>query len=454
MNNENEVDIEHLDIQEKLEEDFEFFVSFVHVRLENQEFIFSPYNRRLIKELLNMYNLKYLMLIVNIPPRLGKTILLTYFLAWTQFKASKRVYNNYYTYSDLLVDKLYSNMEKIFKIPEISERVDTTFKRRKEDFSNSSSAGVYATTILGKTTGVGAGKKEDEDIFSGAIVIDDSNKASDSVIRLASANRAIKSAILNRKNNFRVPIIIIMQRLHKLDLSGYLLDFYSDWFKDGRALHLKMPVLKDGKTISKREYPLDLIELERKKDESYFWCQLQQEPLSINGKYFNDGIFNIVDDISKDKSITILYFNPDSAIEPIVFLAVKRSGKDMVIVDYFEDKLKPNSFFNALIDFSTLNNSKKIYIPKSLVTKTVKQKLKPLKVEVVEDLQNVELSAFYSVGLLENGKIILKDNDNSIPLKEELKLYPEVERDYVVKSVITALEILFIKGTGRITSSL
>ncbi len=447
-------ELETLDIQDKLEDDFEFFVNFVHKRLEHQEFIWSPYNKRLVKELLNMYQLKYLMLIINIPPRLGKTVLITYFQAWTMFKESKRVYNNYYTYADILVDKLYTTMEKIFKIPEISERVDTAFKRRKEDFSNGSSSGVYATTILGKTTGMGAGKKEDENSFSGCIVIDDPNKASDSVVRLASANRTIKSAILNRKNNSKVPIIVIMQRLHKLDLTGYLLDFYSEWFNDGRAYHLKMPVLLDGKTISKREYPLDLIELERKKDESYFYCQLQQEPLSATGKYFNDSIFNIVDDISKEKSFTILYFNPESAVEPIVFLAVTRSGKDMVIVDYFEDKLEPNSFFNALIDFSTINNSRKVYIPKSLITKTVKQKLKPLKVEEVEDLQNVELSAFYSVGLLEDGKIILKNNDNSIPLKEELKLFPEVERNYVVKAIITALEILFVKGSGRISSSI
>jgi len=447
-------EIEPLDIQDRLENDFEFFVNFVHKRLENQEFIWSPYNKRLVKELLNMYQLKYLMLIINIPPRLGKTVLLTYFLAWTQFKDSKRAYNNYYTYADILVDKLYTTMEKIFKIPEISERVDSTFKRRKEDFSNGSSSGVYAATILGKTTGMGAGKKEDENSFSGCIVIDDPNKASDSVVRLASANRTIKSAILNRKNNSKVPIIVIMQRLHKLDLTGYLLDFYSEWFNDGRAYHLKMPVLLNGKTISKREYPLDLIKLEKKKDETYFYCQLQQEPLSSTGKYFKDSIFSIVDDISKEKSFTILYFNPESAVEAIVFLAVTKSGKDMVIVDYFEDKLKPNSFFKALTDFATINNSKKIYIPKTLVTGTVKKKLKPLRVEEVEDLQNVELSAFYSVGLLGDGKIILKNNDNSIPLKEELKLFPEVERNYVVKAIITAIEILFIKCNGRISSSI
>ena len=447
-------ELETLDIQDKLEDDFEFFVNFVHKRLEHQEFIWSPYNKRLVKELLNMYQLKYLMLIINIPPRLGKTVLLTYFLAWTQFKQSKRVYNNYYTYADILVDKLYTTMEKIFKIPEISERVDTAFKRRKEDFSNGSSAGVYATTILGKTTGMGSGKKDRENEFSGCIVIDDPNKASDSVVRLVSANRTIKSAILNRKNNARVPIIVIMQRLHKLDLTGYLLDFYSEWFNDGRALLLKMPVIKDNRTISKREYPLDLIELEKKKDEHYFYCQLMQEPMSATGKYFKNNIFSMVDDISKEKSFTILYFNPESAIEPIVFLAVAKSGKDMVIVDYFEDKLEPNSFFNALIDFSTINNSRKIYVPKSLMTKTLQKKLKPLKVEEVEDLQNVELSAYYNIGLLEDGKIVLKNNDMNIAFREELALYPEVERDYIVKSVVTALEILFVKGNGRISSSI
>jgi len=448
-------EFERLDLEEQLKNDFEFFINFVHKRLENQEFIWSPYNKRLRIELENTYKLKYLMLVINIPPRLGKTVLLTYFIAFTIYKSGNSVYNNYYTYSDLLVERLYSTMEKIFKIPEIAETVDSNFKKRKEDFSNSTSSGVYATTVLGKTTGMGAGiKDEDGKVFSGMIVIDDPSKASDSVVRMASTNRAIKSAILNRKNNFSVPIIVIMQRLHKMDLTGFLLNFYEDWFLDGRALLLKMPVLKDGKTISKREYPLDLIELEKQKDENYFYCQLQQEPMSANGKFFKNELFQETQIIDKKKSIVVIYFNPENATEPIVFLACKKENNNMVILDYFEDKLEPLLFFNSLIDFCNINNSKKVYIPKSLTTKAVKQKLQPIRVEEVEDIQNIELEAFYNIGLLEKGKILLKDDDLNIALKEELVLFPQSERDYVVKSVITALEILFIKGGSRLSSSI
>ena len=446
-------DFKQLDIEEQLKNDFEFFVDFNHKRLENEEFVWSPYNKRIAKELKNVFKLMYLMLIINIPPRLGKTTLLTYFIAWTMFKSGK-VYNNYYTYSDLLVNRMYTTITKIFKIPEIAEAVDRTFKREKEDFSNGFGGGLFAQTTLGQVTGFGAGRKDNIDEFNGCIVIDDPHKAQDSIIKIASANRAIKSAVLNRKNNSRVPIIVIMQRLNKLDCTGYLMDIYSQWFKDGLAFHLKMPVAVDGKTISKREYPLDQIAIEEAKDPDYFHTQLMQNPQNIEGKYFKDKHFDTISNISAGTTFTTVSFNPENTAEPIVFIAFKKEAKNAVIIDYQEESVEPDNFFTSIIDFSKLNGAKKVYVPKGLITKSLKQELKPLKVEEVEDSTNIGLSAFYAVGLLKGGKIMLKEDEVTEGLKEELKLYPNSKRDFVIKAMINVLEVLFVKGAGRISSSI
>lgn len=444
---------EQLDIIEQLQNDFEFFVNFVHKRITGEEFEWLGYNKKIKTELMNVYKLQYLLLFINIPPRLGKTTLLTYFIAWTMFK-SGRTYNNYYTYSDLLVNRMYSTITKIFKIPEISEHVESTYKREKEDFSNSSGGGLFAQTTLGQVTGFGAGRKDDMDNFNGCIVIDDPHKAQDSIVRIASANSAIKSAVLNRKNNHRVPIIVIMQRLHKFDATGYLMDLYSDYFVDGRAKQLKLSAEINGKPIAHKEYPLEMLALEKEKDPSYYWSQLMQEPQNVDGKYFKNQHFETYESIAKDRSSAIISFNPENTAEPIVLVAFKKKDKDAVILDYRENIIEADSFFESVHEFCEQNNSKKVYIPSSLITKTVRQELKPLKVEELEESTNVGLSAFYAVGLLKGGKIKLKDDELYEAFKEELKLYPNSKRDFATKAMINVLEVLFVKGGSTIKSSL
>lgn len=444
---------DQLDTAEQLAKDFTYFVNFVHKKLYNEEFEWHGYNKKIATELMNVYKLKYLMLFINIPPRLGKTTLLTYFLAWTNFKRAK-TYNNYYTYSDLLVNRCYSTTAKIFKIPEIAEAVESTFKREKEDFSNSTGGGLFAQTTLGQVTGFGAGGKEDIHEFNGCIVIDDPHKAQDSLVKIASANKATKNAILNRKNNYLVPIIWIMQRLHKLDSTGYFMDFYKDYFEDGRAKLLKLSAEINGKPIAHKEYPLELLEIEKKNAPDYYWSQLMQEPQNVEGKYFKDKHFENYEDIKAEKTETVISFNPEDTGEPIVFISFKKIGKDAVILEYKENTIEADDFFSDLKTFAMKNNSKKIHIPKPLITNTVRQELSPLKVLELEESANIGLSAFYAVGLLKSGHIKLKADEENEALKEELKMYPNSKRDFVIKAIINVLEVLFVKGAGRISSSI
>lgn len=446
-------EFEQIDIQEQLGKDFIFFVNFVHKKLNNAEFEWAGYNKKIATELMNVYALKYRILIINIPPRLGKTVLLTYFNAWTMYKDA-RVYNNYYTYSDLLVDRMYSTIIKIFKIPEVTEGADAAYKREKADFSNSEGGGIFAQTTLGQVTGFGAGRKENIHQFNGLIGLDDPHKAQDSIIKIASANRAIKSAILNRKNNHFVPLVLIMQRLHKLDATGFLMEFYADWFKNGEAKLLKISAEIDGRPISSKEYPLDLLALEKKNAPNYYWTQLMQEPQNADGKYFKDKNFLTVNELPTGRSLVTISFNPENTAEPIVFMAFKKDSKDAVILDYREESIEAGSFFPALKDFCALNEAKTVYVPKGIISKALIQELKPLTVEEVHELTNVALSAFYSVELLKDGKIKLKDDELSEAFKEELKLYPNSERDFATKAMITALEVLFVKSGSRMSASL
>jgi len=446
------MNFKELDIQKQLDDDFEFFVNFAHKRLENEEFLWSEFNIEIKDELLKCYKLMYLLLIINVPPRLGKTKLLRYFMAWTMRK-NRRTYNNYYTYSDTLTNQTYTNISDIFKIPEIADGLNSPYKRKKEDYSNTSGGGLYAQTTFGQVTGFGAGSKDDTQ-FTGCIGIDDPHKAQDTLIRIASANKAIKKSVLNRKNNHKVPIIVIMQRVSKDDLTGFLIKHYADWFESGKAKLLKIPVESNGKSISPKEYPLEAIALEKKNDPDYYWTQLMQEPQSVEGKYFKDKHFESVENVLAIKTEVIISFNPDEVTEPIVLIAFRKDNKNVVIVDYIEKSIEADDFFSSISEFAKDNNAKKIHIPSPLINQTVIQELKPLKVLEVDEISNVPLSAFYGVGLLKGNKVQIKQDELFDAFKEELKLYPNSNRDFVTKAMISILEILFIKGSGRMSSSI
>lgn len=106
--------------------------------------------------------------------------------------------------------------------------------------------GVLARAAGGQVTGFGAGAVDLEDVFdefmsgdsngklegldakfqfNGAIIIDDPIKpeeADQDTVRVKVNNR-FDSTIRNRVNSRNTPIIVIMQRLHEMDLTGYLL---------------------------------------------------------------------------------------------------------------------------------------------------------------------------------------------------------------------------------------
>ncbi|SUB51626.1 Uncharacterized conserved protein [Pasteurella testudinis] len=101
--------------------------------------------------------------------------------------------------------------------------------------------GVYASSAAGQVTGFRAGHMESG--FTGALLIDDPVKPDDAysdVVRDGVNNR-FNETIKSRLAIETVPIIVIMQRIHYHDLSGYLLRGGSgeQWH------HLNLPVLID-----------------------------------------------------------------------------------------------------------------------------------------------------------------------------------------------------------------
>lgn len=151
----------------------------------------------------------------------------------------------------------------------------------KSKWFNEYGGGVYATSSGGAITGFGAGVSESTE-FSGAIIIDDPLKPDDafSEIKRKAINDRYNNTIRSRVNSRDTPIIVIMQRLHEDDMSGYLLDGGSgeEWH------HLCLPALDENNNpLWSDKHTFTELENIRQSDRYTFAGQYMQKPAPDEG---------------------------------------------------------------------------------------------------------------------------------------------------------------------------
>lgn len=228
-------------------------------------------------------------LIINIPPRAGKTELAVInFIAWCMgnFPDSEFIHASYskrlattntWTARSIMTHEKYA---EIFSAPDFYHDSNA-----KDEFRTSQGGIVYATGAEGTITGYGAGKMRDD--FGGAIIIDDPHKAGEANSDTMRKNVIdwFSTTMESRKNSPDTPIILIMQRLHENDLAGFLLGGGNgeDWD------HLNIPAItNDGDSFWPEQFPLkDLRRLEA--TNAYrFAGQFMQRPSPIGGGILKD----------------------------------------------------------------------------------------------------------------------------------------------------------------------
>jgi len=228
-------------------------------------------------------------LIINVPPRSGKTELAVInFIAWCMgnFPDSEFIHASYSkrlatnnTFNARAIMQHEAHAE-IFGPPQLRQDSNA-----KDEFRTEEGGVVYATGNEGTITGYGGGKMRE--MFGGAIIIDDPHKAGegDSETMRQNVRDWFSTTMESRKNNPDTPIILIMQRLHEDDLSGFLL-------KGGngeRWEHLCIPAVDDaGESFWPEQFPIeDLKRLEATNVYRYAG-QYQQRPAPKGGGIFKD----------------------------------------------------------------------------------------------------------------------------------------------------------------------
>jgi predicted phage terminase large subunit-like protein len=228
-------------------------------------------------------------LVINVPPRSGKTELAVInLIAWCMgnwpdcefihASYAKRLATTNTWAARAIVE--HEAFAEIFGPPQL--RHDSN---AKDEWRTEQGGIVYATGADGTITGYGAGKMRRT--FGGAIIVDDPHKAGEATSPTMRQNVLdwFSTTMESRKNSNDTPIIVIMQRLHEEDLAGWLLAGGNGEHWD----HVCIPAITEaGESFWPGQFELDNLRRMERANAYVFAGQYMQRPAPIGGGLFRD----------------------------------------------------------------------------------------------------------------------------------------------------------------------
>lgn len=323
-----------------------FSTRYFFKKKNHRKFVIGDHHKIICEALERVLRGECKRLIINVAPRYSKTELAVKNFIAHGLSLNPAAKFIHLSYSDTLA---LDNSEEVKDLvqedfyqelfPEVVVKPDS---RSKKKWYTTAGGGVYATAAAGQVTGFGAGKvdeEEEQDLnefiagiaeasetdhpitqkkkFGGAIIIDDPIKPEDAdseTIRDRVNNR-FDSTIRNRTNSRNTPIIIIMQRLHPVDLSGYLTraEEQDDWEV------ISLPCLFvgiDGQLQALWPFKHTVEELQKMKkgNDIVFERQYQQNPKPKEGLLFPEDELNFYNpqtvDVEKLAEFRVMIIDP------------------------------------------------------------------------------------------------------------------------------------------------
>lgn len=227
------------------EEDGLYFSRYFFKQRMGAKMIVAPHHKVIQKTLDRVLSGEIKRLIINVPPGYTKTELATINMIGRGLALNARARFLHLSYSHDLALLNSSTARAMVK----SKAYQSMWPMALKDDADSKSmwwtehgGGVYATSSKGQVTGFRAGHMEPG--WNGSLLIDDPVKPDDAFSELVrdGVNNRFNETIKSRLAIESTPLIVIMQRIHYNDLSGYLLRGGSGekWH------HLNLPVIIDN----------------------------------------------------------------------------------------------------------------------------------------------------------------------------------------------------------------
>jgi predicted phage terminase large subunit-like protein len=270
-----------------LKQNFRSYLAVMFYYTNESEFIFKPFHDTIIQKLQDIADCKNdkRNLCINVPVGSGKSIIVEYFITWCFARSINHTFC-YASNSDSLITRLSKESKGIVESVLWQQLFGTPLSLQDQSvyswsFKGSNNrTGLTAGSMGGALTGLDAGNPNKEG-FPGALIIDDPIDA-DKVRYVSYRNAAIESydnKLATRRRSPRTPTILIMQRLHLLDLAG--------WAKstDGENWDfVTIPALDSGVSFWPEKYPVIEMEQISRTNPSKFAAQYQQKPIVAGGE--------------------------------------------------------------------------------------------------------------------------------------------------------------------------
>tara|TARA_R110000737_G_scaffold37736_2_gene57580 strand:- start:24119 stop:25726 length:1608 start_codon:yes stop_codon:yes gene_type:complete len=214
-------------LREYLTGNFEEFSKFSFKILTGQKLLHVDYYVVLFEAIQRLIDQSCTRMIINIPPRAGKTLLVSIFLplfAWVHAPSGQTILTGFN--SDVLAE-CSGYIRTIMSDPDFQRvfpdvKIDPN-KKSSEKLGTMSAGVIHAIPTTGKLTGKGAGALVEG--FAGIMSIDDVIKPDDanSPGERDKINNRYGNTLISRLATETTPMVIIMQRLHADDLCGFLM---------------------------------------------------------------------------------------------------------------------------------------------------------------------------------------------------------------------------------------
>ncbi|MPW31945.1 phage terminase large subunit [Agarivorans sp. B2Z047] len=278
-----------------LESDFYIFASyFFWVKSgKKKKLKWWKHLRKIAKKLIAIFNGELTFLIINMPPRYGKTELaIKLFSAWG-YANNPACANIHLSYDEPLALDNSNDIREVLKCEEFlhlwPECATKAHKDGKGAWATTGGGTFKARQAGGGITGFGAGSADEyqdgEFTFSGYISIDDPLKPDDAHydVKREAVNRRWDETIKTRRNSRHTPVIVIMQRIHEMDFCGML--FADDEFKWERLV--LTGIINENtdheEALCPDKHSLEELHAMKRKNKWHFAGQIQQDPSPLGG---------------------------------------------------------------------------------------------------------------------------------------------------------------------------
>ena len=386
--------------------------------------------------------------VVNIPPRTTKSLIFTVCLnawAWTRFPHLKFMT---ISYGEKLAVRLAYQTKLLIKSSWYQDQWGDVFELTKDDtqkgsYSNTMGGSRESFGMSGGITGSGAD----------VIILDDPNKPKDiSDTMLENVTDIFKDTVYNRLNNVNVGSrMVVQQRTHERDLSGYVLSNYEEDFE-----HICLPMeladnvkpeylaseYKDGLLHPERFNLKSIANYKKVLGSRNYSGQYKQKPVDEESAIIKKSWFEIVNQIPEDERNKIVWhFFIDSAYtekaknDPTGIILVGKLYNDIIISKAWKFNLAFPDLIKKIVELMSSYGStrSKIYIePKASGLSIIQQLKRSTRFNIIQikppkDSKEVRLNAV--APQVESGRVFLIKDSWNDSFVDEVAGFPVAPHD-------------------------